>query len=156
MIVIYYCYISECLSAQLDDSSVTWDAVEAVRDADFDSSSSLTEGLWGTYKHKISIHLAHLLLTSDVWRVSNTTTMQLWCDFVEANYSDRLMLLHSSNMMVPKPDGFDFCSQPFGRLLVSFVSASVNQEANLNGPLHWLLNHIMESDQTEFDLNKVD
>ncbi len=58
--------------------------------------------------------------------------------------------------MVSKSDGFDSCSQPFGRLLASFDSAAVNLNANLNGPLHWLLNRTMESDQMEFDINKVD
>lgn len=81
--------------------------------------------------------------------------MQLWCEFVEANYPDRLMLLNSNKMSVPKPDGFDLCSQPFGRLLASFVSASVTKEANLNGPLHWLLNRMMENEPTKLDLKEV-
>jgi len=63
--------------AQLDSNNILWNIVDAVSDPNFDSSSSLTEGLWGIFKSKVSNSLAHLLLVSDVWRVSNETTMSL-------------------------------------------------------------------------------
>lgn len=148
-------HLTECLSAQLDASHVTWDVVEAVKDANFDSTTSLTEGLWGAYKNKVSIHLAHLLLTSDVWRVSDdATTLSLWCDFVDANYPDRLMLLNSKEAFVQIPVGFRFCSQPFGRLLASLDGVSANKEEILNKPLHWLLDRIRNSPD-EADLKEV-
>jgi hypothetical protein len=52
-------------------NQITWNLVDPVSDASFDSSSSLTEDLWGVFKKKISNPLAHLLLFSDVWRISN-------------------------------------------------------------------------------------
>ncbi len=137
----------ECLVAQMVYNSFTWNVVEVVSGPDFDSSSSLTDGLWGAYKKKVSIPVAHLLLTSDVWKVSDSATLSLWCDFVEAHYPDRLMLLNSSDAVIQIPFGFHFCSQPFGRLLVSFdlVSTSVNQSPNVNGLLPWLFDNIARS-----------
>ena len=67
----------DCIVAQLDSNNVIWNVLDAVSDRDFDSSSSLTEGLWGIFKIKISNLFAHLLLVSDVWRVSNETAMSL-------------------------------------------------------------------------------
>ena len=121
--------------AQLVKNQVTWNVVDAVSDASFDSSSSLTEGLWGVFKHKISNPIAHLLLVSDVWRISDEPSINLWCDFVTANYPDRLMSLNSSDSHVQMPIGFRSCTQPFGRLLASF-------DIHLNGPLRWLLDRI--------------
>lgn len=82
--------------------------------------------------------------------------MSLWCDFVDANYPERLMLLNSSETFVQIPVGFRFCSQPFGRLLASLdrASASVNQEVKLNGPLHWLLERIQNGSE-EVDLKEA-
>ncbi len=110
------------------------------------------EGLWGAYKTKVSTPLAHLLLTSDVCKVSNLGTMSLWCDFVDANYPDRRMLLNSNESFVPIPVGFRFCSQPFGRFLVSFDSE--NQDQNVNGALRWLFDYIAHS-KDSVNLKKV-
>ncbi len=142
----------ECLVAQLKYNRITWNVVNVVTDPNFDSSSSLTEGLWGAYKTKISVPLAHLLLTSDVSKVSNLGTMSLWCSFVDANYPDRLMLLNSNEPFVPIPVGFRFCSQPFGRLLACFDA--VNQDPNVNGALRWLFNNIEQSEDAVY-LKKV-
>lgn len=129
-------------------NSFTWNVVEVVSGSDFDSSSSLTEGLWGAYKKKVSIPVAHLLLTSDVWKVSDSATLSLWCDFVEAHYPDRLMVLNSSDAFIQIPFGFHFCSQPFGRLLASFHhgdGVSVKQSPNVNELLRSLLDSIVQS-----------
>ncbi len=141
--------------AQLDDVRIFWNVVDVVSEPNFDSSSSLTEGLWGSLKQKISIPLAHLLITSDVWRVTDSATMSLWCDFVVENYPKWLMLLNSSDRTIHIPIGFHFCSQPFGRLLVSFDShPGFNQEAKLNAPLNWLL-HRIGNYSNEVDLRRV-
>ncbi len=148
-------FLLECLLGQLEDVRVSWNVVDVVSDPQFDASSSLTEGLWGFLKHKISIPLAHLLLTSDVWRVFDSTTMSLWCDFVDANYPERLLLLNSNEKTVQIPVGFRFCRQPFGRLLVSYDTiTAVNQQEKLNEPLHWLLRRI-GNDTTGGDLREV-
>jgi hypothetical protein len=123
-------------------NQITWNVVDAVNDASFDSSSSLTEGLWGVFKHKISNPLAHLLLVSDVWRISDQPSTKLWCDFVNANYPDRLMSLNSSDSLVQMPIGFRTCTQPFGRLLASF-------DTHLNGPLQWLLDRVSKSEDAK-------
>lgn len=120
-----------------------WNVLDAANDANFDSSSSLTEGLWGVFKHKISNQLAHLLIVSDVWRVSDESLSKLWCDFVTDNYDDRLMSFNSSNSLVQMPVGFSSCTRPFGRLLSLLDTYFVQgTDSRLNTPLHWLLNRI--------------
>ncbi len=132
--------------AQLNDGRVTWNVVDAVNDSNFDSSSSLTEGLWGVFKHKISNPLAHLLVVSDVWRVSDQSSALLWCDFIKANYPDRLISFNSSDSVIQMPVGFRSCTRPFGRLLASFdMNYAQHPESHLNGPLHWLLERIAKS-----------
>ena len=120
-------------------NEITWNVADAVSDVNFDSSSSLTEGLWGVFKHKISNPLAHLLLVSDVWRISDHPSIKLWCDFVTANYPDRLMSLNPSDSIVQMPIGFRTCTQPFGRLLASF-------DMHLNRPLQWLLDSVSKNE----------
>lgn len=145
--------------AQLNESRITWNVVDAVSDVHFDSSSSLTEGLWGVFKHKISNPFAHLLLVSDVWRVCDESTMKLWCDFITANYSDRLTTFHSSDTIVQMPVGFRSCTQPFGRLLASFdINFAQRPDSRLNGPLQWLLNYVNKAEgdfmkEVGFDLS---
>ncbi len=143
--------------AQLNQSQITWNVVDAVSDASFDSSSSLTEGLWGVFKHKISNPLAHLLLVSDVWRVSDESSSKLWCDFVIANYHDRLMSLNSSDSLVQMPVGFRSCTRPFGRLLASFdINFAQRTDSRLNAPLRWLLNRIAKNeDEDSQDVKEV-
>ena len=126
--------------AQLNESQIIWGAIDAVNDANFDSTSSLTECLWGVFKHKISNPLAHLLVISDVWRVSDISLAKLWCKFVTANYHDRLMARNSSKTLVQMPVGFQSCTQPFGRLLAT-LATTFSSESRLNAPLRWLLNH---------------
>ena len=136
--------LKECLTAQLADNGMEWDVVEAVGDANFDSSSSLTESLWGVFKHKISSPLSHLLLVSDVYKVSDAASMALWCDFVRDNYADRL-IFSSTEHLVQIPVGFRFCTQPFARLLSVLDKNLINGqpvEVNNNNPVHWLLNRI--------------
>lgn len=137
--------------AQLDHSRIVWNVVDAVNDPNFDSSSSLTEGLWGVFKNKLSNPLAHLLLVSDVWRVCDESSAKLWCDFVTANYPDRLMTLNSSDSVVQIPVGFRSCTRPFGRLLVSFdVNSTQRPGSSLNGPLHWLLDHLAKNQDDNY------
>uniref|UniRef100_A0A0P4YE06 AAA+ ATPase domain-containing protein n=2 Tax=Daphnia magna TaxID=35525 RepID=A0A0P4YE06_9CRUS len=139
--------MKECLLAQLNDSGITWNVVDAVSDPSFDSSSSLTEGLWGVFKHKISNPLAHFLLISDIWRITDLPSSMLWCDFVIANYPDRLMSLNSSDTPPQIPVGFRSCTQPFGRLLASFnMNYAQRTEPRLNGPLRWLLERIAKNE----------
>lgn len=148
MIVIPLFNSIECLLAQLNVAGITWNVVDAVNDLNFDSSSSLTEGLWSVFKHKLSNPLAHLLLVSDVWRVYDKSSAQLWCTFVTSNYPDRLMFLHSADSVVQMPTGFRCCTRPFGRLLASFdLSFSQNPDSRLNGPLNWLLNFIAKNEE---------
>ena len=136
--------------AQLKESRITWNVVDGVSDVNFDSSSSLTEGLWGVFKHKISNPVAHLLLISDVWRVSDKSSKKLWCNFVEANYPDRLMSLNSSDSLVQIPIGFRSCTRPFGRLLASFdISYAQRTESRLNGPLQWLLDNVAKNQEDD-------
>lgn len=137
---------TECLLAQLDENPVTWNIVDAVSDANFDSSSSLTESLWGVFKYKISNPLAHLLLVSDVWRVCDESSVKLWCDFVAGNYPNRLMSPQSSDSIVQLPVGFRICTQPFGRLL---ADTNFAQQSCLSGPLQWLLDHLAPSDDPD-------
>ncbi|KAI9554203.1 hypothetical protein GHT06_019475 [Daphnia sinensis] len=139
--------MKECLLAQLNDSGITWNVVDAVSDPSFDSSSSLTEGLWGVFKHKISNPLAHFLLVSDIWRITDLPSAALWCDFVTANYPDRLMSLNSSDSPPQMPVGFRSCTQPFGRLLASFdMNYAQRTEPRLNGPLRWLLERVAKNE----------
>ena len=139
----FFILSTECLLAQLKESRIAWNAVVGISDASFDSSSSLTDGLWSVFKQKISNPLAHLLLISDVWRVSDQSSIKLWCDFIDANYPDRLMSLNSSDSVVQIPVGFSSCTRPFGRLLASFdISYAQRTESRLNGPLQWLLDNI--------------
>ncbi|XP_057375006.1 uncharacterized protein LOC130695963 [Daphnia carinata] len=139
--------MKECLLAQLNDSGITWNVVDAVNDPSFDSSSSLTEGLWGVFKHKICNPLAHFLLVSDIWRISDRPSVTLWCDFVTANYPDRLMSLNSSDSPPQIPVGFRTCTQPFGRLLASFgMNYGQRTEPRLNEPLQWLLKRVAENE----------
>lgn len=129
--------------AQLDRSQMIWNVVDLYGDENFDSSTSLTESLWGVLKHQISNLLAHLLLVSDVWRVSDEPSAKLWCDFVKANYGDRLMSPSSSDSPLQMPIGFRVCIQPFGRLLASLdVHFAKQTDSSLNRPLCWLLNYI--------------
>ena len=131
--------------AQLNENQLTWNVVDASSDANFDSSSSLTEGLWGVFKHKISNTLAHLLIFSDVWRVSDESSAKLWCDFVMANYENRLMSINSSDFQLPV--GFRSCTRPFGRLLASFDANFVQSpKSRLNAPLRWLLQRIAQNE----------
>ena len=131
--------------AQLNENQLTWNVVDASSDANFDSSSSLTEGLWGVFKHKISNTLAHLLIVSDVWRVSDESSAKLWCDFVMANYENRLMSINSSDFQLPV--GFRSCTRPFGRLLASFDANFVQSpKSRLNAPLRWLLQRIAQNE----------
>ena len=141
----------------MEEGGIKWNVVDAVSDANFDSSSSLSEGLWGSFKQKISSALAQLLVISDVWRVSDEQTLLLWCEFVEANYPQRLMLLNSADAVVQMPMGFRFCTQPFGRLLVSFDrNYAENAESLMNEPLRWLLDYIdRNADESEVDLKEV-
>ena len=113
-------------------------------DPHFDSSSSLSDGLWGTFKDKISSALAHLLVISDVWRVSNAQSISFWVAFVEANYAERLMVVRNStaDALVPMPVGFRFCTQPFSRLLVS-----CDRTFQLNRPLCWILQFFRNNEQ---------
>ena len=69
--------LKECLVAQLESSNMRWNVVEAVNDSDFDSSSSLTEALWGVFKHKLSYPLSHLLLVSDICKISTSSSINL-------------------------------------------------------------------------------
>lgn len=127
----------------MNESRITWNAVGAVSDANFDASSSLTEGLWSVFKHKISNPLAQLLLISDVWRVTDDARAALWCDFVEANYPDRLMSVHTSDCVVQSPAGFRSCKQPFGRLLASLDGSCLQKPDSVaDEPLLWLLEHL--------------
>ena len=136
--------------AQLNESELTWNVVDAVNDSNFDSSSSLTEGLWGVFKQKLSNPLAHLLIVSDVWRVYDDSSAKLWCDFVIANYHDRLMSLNSSDSLVQIPVGFRSCTRPFGRLLSSFdINFAQRPESRLNAPLRWLLNRIAKNEDDD-------
>lgn len=140
----------DCLVAQLKEGGVGWNVVDAIYDCDFDSTSSLTEGLWNVFQRKISNPLAHLLLVSDVWHVSDETSVQLWCQFVRANYPDRLMSLRSADSIVQIPTGFRCCDRPFGRLLASFDTNFVQHpDSSLNGPLNWLINFIAKYDGTD-------
>lgn len=150
-------FLLECLLAQLNDSGITWNVVDAVSDPSFDSSSSLTEGLWGVFKHKISNPLAHFLLISDIWRITDLPSSMLWCDFVIANYPDRLMSLNSSDTPPQIPVGFRSCTQPFGRLLASFnMNYAQRTEPRLNGPLRWLLERIAKNeDENSQEIKEV-
>ena len=69
--------LKECLVAQLESSNMRWNVVEAVNDSDFDSSSSLTEALWGVFNHKLSYPLSHLLLVSDICKISTSSSINL-------------------------------------------------------------------------------
>ena len=69
--------LKECLVAQLESSNMRWNVVEAVSDGDFDSSSSLTEALWGVFKHKLSYPLSHLLLISDICKISTSSSIDM-------------------------------------------------------------------------------
>jgi hypothetical protein len=90
------------------------------------------------------------LLISDVWRVSDKSSTKLWCDFVSANYPDRLMSLNSSDSLVQIPIGFRSCTRPFGRLLVSFdMSYAQRTESRLNGPLQWLLDNVGKNEEDD-------
>jgi hypothetical protein len=120
---------------------ITWNVVDAVSDASFDSSS-LIEGLWGVFKHKISNPLVHLLLVSDFWCISDQPSTKLWCDFVNTNYPHRLMSLNSSDSLVQMQIVFRTCTQPFGRLLASF-------DIHLNGPLNSLLDRVAKSEDAK-------
>ncbi len=132
---------TECLVAQLKDSSIIWNIVDAVSDADFDSSSSLSNALWGVFKQKISKSLAHVLLVSDVWHVSDQWSIELWCDFFDTHYPhQRLVSSVTSDSVVQMPIGFRICSRPLGRLLASFQIAQ-----NINEPLQWLLKRLSEN-----------
>ncbi|KAI9554792.1 hypothetical protein GHT06_020069 [Daphnia sinensis] len=133
--------MKECLIAQLDESRTSWHVVDVVSDASFDSSSALTKALWNVFKHKISSPLAHLLVVSEVWRVTDDSSVKMWCEFVSANYPDRLMLLNPSDLFVQTPIGFGICYCLFGRLLVSFEK-NHHAEPRLNGPLQWLLDYV--------------
>ena len=148
-------FFLECLLAQLDQNGITWNVIDAVSDTNFDSSSSLTEGLWGVFKYKLSNTLAHLLLVSDVWRVGNRFTTDLWCDFVIANYPNRLISLGSSDSIVQIPVGFHSCSQPFGRLLATFDgNFAQNNVSNWSSPLRWLLSRIAKTDNDDSQIIK--
>ncbi len=136
----------DCLLSQLKECAIFWNVVNAVGDASFDSSSSLTKGLWGVFKQKISNPLAHLLLVSDVWRISDRFSMNLWCDFVDENYPNRLILPSPSDSVVQMPIGFRLCTRPLGRLLASFKN---NQTQNINEPLQWLLNRLAENEDND-------
>lgn len=118
-----------------------WNVVDAVGDGNFDSTSSLTEALFGVIKHKIGNQLAHLLLVSDVWRVNDESSAVLWCDFVKDNYPSRLMSLSSPHSMVKIPVGFHSCSQLFGKF---FSPNNLIEEAHLNGPIKWLIDRLAE------------
>lgn len=131
---------TECLVAQLKVSSIIWNIVAAVSDASFDSSSSLSNALWGVLKQKISKSLAHVLLVSDVWHVSDKWSIELWCDFVETHYPHRLLSPVTSDSVVQMPIGFRICTRPLGRLLASFQIAQ-----NINEPLQWLLKRLSEN-----------
>jgi hypothetical protein len=115
----------------------------------------LTESLWGVFKNKISNSLANLLLVSDVWRVSDISSMDLWCDFVVANYPDRLLAPNSSDSLVQMPFGFRSCTRPFGRLLANFdLGYAQRCDSRLNGPLQWLLNNVAKNQEEESQVIK--
>ena len=138
--------LKECLLAQLDANRVCWNVVDAVDDVHFDSSSSLTEALWGVLKHRLANPLSHLLLVSDVWRVADATAVKLWCRFVRDVYPDRLMVPHSQTLP-PMPTGFRICTQPFGRLFSYLNKNYVDRPGSqLNGPLRWLLHWISRNE----------
>jgi hypothetical protein len=150
LILNFFFQSTECLIAQVKESRITWNVVEAFIDSNFDSSSSLTQSLWGVFKHKISNPLANLLLVSDVWRVSDKSTMNLWCDFVVANYPDRLLAPNSSDSVVQMPFGFRSCTRLFGRLLANFdLGYAQRSDSRLNGPLQWLINRVAENQEEE-------
>lgn len=126
--------------------------LNAVTDAHFDSSSSLTEGLWEVFKQKISKPLAHLLLMGDVWRLNNPDDISMWCAFVTENFPDRLMVMNSTTALLQVPVGLRSCKQPFGRLLALFdKSYSDSSESKLTGLLSWLLKYVAKADGSRTD-----
>lgn len=130
--------------AQLEDCKVHWNVLDAVRDQHFDSSTSLSEGLWEVFKQKMIRPLAHLLLITDVWRVVEPEDVGLWCRFLEDNYKDGLLLVsNSTTAPVQVPAGMQCCRKPFGRLLAQLDKRSIERwdhERTLFLP--WLLNYI--------------
>ncbi len=72
--------------------------------------------------------------------------MNLWCDFVDANYPNRLISPSTSDSVVQMPIGFRLCTRPLGRLLASFKN---NQTQNINEPLQWLLNRLADNEDDD-------
>lgn len=109
------------------------------------------------FKKILSNPLAQLLIISDVWRVCDQPSAQLWCQFVNANYPDCLMSIHSSDLIIQIPTGFRCCTRPFGRLLASFDKSFVQHpNSSMNRPLNWLLNFIGSNEEIDAqDLKQV-
>ena len=146
----------ECLVTQLKESRVVWNVVDAVSDAHFDSSSSLSEGLWNALKYTISNSVAQLLIISDVGLVSDISWAKLWCDFMNANYPGRLIMpMDAHNPYIQIPCGFSSCTRPFGRLLISLDANYISHpESQLYIPLNWLLSHVAQSQDEDLQWMK--
>ena len=119
--------------------------MKAVGDEQFDASSSLREALWGVLKEKISGPLSHILVISDVWRVSDAAQAALWCGFVRQHCQSGFLISGNTALPVEIPFGFHLSSQPFGRLLHSLDSHVVGRlQVDENHPAMALLNFIGE------------
>lgn len=124
--------LKECLCAQLNRDCIT-NLNDGYR-------MSLAEGLQSVLSEQVSHSLSHLLIQTDVSKITEST-MQLWCDCIETNYPDRLVVPKENRSLVEPPSYYMTSRFPFSR----FFCLSINEKNSSNPPSQWLLRYLNDS-----------